>query len=264
MNEQRKVAWITGASSGIGKALVGVFYRQGYNIILSSRREEALEKVALEYGMKKDEYSLLAFDLAHTCPNSGELAKKAVAFFNRVDVLVLNGGISQRMNVFDTDEPALRNIMEINFHASACLAKAMLPHFTERKTGQIIVMSSIAGKFGFYLRPAYCASKHALHGYFDTFRLETEPYGIKTLLVCPGKIKTEISKNALTKGGQHGIMDESHANAMSAEECAQKIFSAMQKGKEEVWIGRKEILLVYIKNYFPALFRKIIRKQNPY
>lgn len=252
--------WITGASSGIGKALVGVFYKQGYNIILSSRNKDLLHQAAKEFGIPDSCYAVLEFDLENTSSNADLFAKTACSFFGKIDVLILNGGISQRMDVFETDESTLRKIMEINFFSGVCLAKALLPHFVERKKGQVIVISSIAGKFGFYLRPAYCASKHALHGYFDSFRLETEKFGIRTLIVCPGKIKTSISVNAITKNGKFGILEKSHINAMSAEVCARKIYKSMKKNKEEVWIGGKEILLVYLKNYFPFLFRKLIRK----
>lgn len=260
MNHLRPVVWITGASSGIGKALVGVFYKQGYNVILSSRNKEALHQTATELGIPDSNYAVLEFDLENASSEADSLADSACSFFGKVDVLILNGGISQRMDVFQTDEVTMRKMMEINFFSGVSLAKSILSHFMERKKGQIIVISSIAGKFGFYLRPAYCASKHALHGYFDTFRLETEKFGIRTLIVCPGKIKTAISENALTKNGRHGIMEESHEKAMSADVCAEKIFIAMKKNKEEVWVGGKEILMVYLKNYFPFLFRKLVRK----
>lgn len=263
MNSVKPVVWITGASSGIGKALVGVFYKQGYNVILSSRNKEALHQTASEFKIPNSHYAVLEFDLENASSKADSLTATACSFFGKVDVLILNGGISQRMDVFQTDEATLRKMMEINFFSGVSLAKAMLPHFTERKMGQVIVISSIAGKFGFYLRPAYCASKHALHGYFDTFRLETEKFGIRTLIVCPGKIKTAISENAITQEGKHGVMEESHIKAMSANTCAEKVFKAMIKNKEEVWVGGKEILMVYLKNYFPFIFRKMIRKIKP-
>lgn len=264
MKIQHPVVWITGASSGIGKAMAGVFYKHGYRIILSSRRKEELQKVAEEYNMEKTRFAILDFDLTGACSNAENLVQRALSFFGTVDVLVLNGGVSQRMSVLESSDAILRKMFEINFFSSVCLARCMLPHFMEKKHGQFIVISSIAGKFGFFLRPDYSASKHALHGYFDTLRLEAEPYGIRTLLVCPGKIRTSISENAWTKDGLHGKMDESHRNAMSAEEGAERIFRAMKKNKEEIWIGGKEILMVYLKNHLPFLFRKIIRKISPY
>jgi short-subunit dehydrogenase len=135
----------------------------------------------------------------------------------------------------------------------------------KQKQGKIIVISSIAGKFGFYLRSSYSAAKHALHGYFESLRLELENQGVSVLMVCPGKIKTNVSLNALSTGGkEHNQMDPSHENAMSAEECAKQIISAIITNKEEVFIGGKELLIVKIKRFFPKLFGEIVRKQSPY
>jgi short-subunit dehydrogenase len=128
-----------------------------------------------------------------------------------------------------------------------------------------VVISSIAGKFGFYLRSSYSAAKHALHGFFESLRLETESQGIRTLIVCPGKIRTKISVNAVTASGNaHNKMDESHVNALSAEECAKQIIKAILQNKEEILVGGKELLIVKIKRFFPKLFGRLIRKQSPY
>jgi short-subunit dehydrogenase len=155
--------------------------------------------------------------------------------------------------------------MEVNYFAYVNLTKAVLPYMKRQKSGHIVVVSSIAGKFGFYLRSGYSAAKHALHGFFESMRLETEKYGIKTLIVCPGKIKTNISLNAVSADGQvHNKMDQSHINAMAAEECAKQILHAVLTNKEEVLIGGKELILVKLKRYLPALFGKLIRKQSPY
>ena len=135
----------------------------------------------------------------------------------------------------------------------------------KQQSGQITVVSSIAGKFGFYLRSTYSATKHALHGYFESLRLEVEKYHISILLVCPGKIQTNISNNAmLADGTRHAKMDESHVNVMTAETCATKILNAIEKNKKEILIGRNEILTVYIKRFFPSLLYKILRKQSPF
>jgi dehydrogenase/reductase SDR family member 7B len=140
-----------------------------------------------------------------------------------------------------------------------------LPYMKRQKSGHIVVVSSIAGKFGFYLRSSYSAAKHALHGFFESLRLETEKFGIRTLMVCPGKIKTNVSYNAVnSKGEKHNEMDPSHENAMSAEECARQILKGILQNKEEILVGGKELLIVKIKRFFPGLFGKLIRKQSPY
>jgi short-subunit dehydrogenase len=134
---------------------------------------------------------------------------------------------------------------------------------TAQKSGHIIVISSISGKFGFFLRSAYSASKHALHGFYESLLLEEESNGIKVTIACPGKINTPISMNALTgEGTSHGVMDHNQETGMSAEECVKQLFQAASRNKKEVLIGNKEILAVKIKRLFPSLFWKIIRKQS--
>jgi len=153
--------------------------------------------------------------------------------------------------------------MEINYFGNVALTKALLPHFRKQKKGQIIITSSIAGKFGFFLRSSYSASKHALHGYYESLRLEELKFNINITLICPGKINTDISKNALTgKGASHNIMDHNQSTGMTVEECVHKILIATKQQKKEVYIGNKEILIVYIKRFFPWLFWKIIKKQK--
>ena len=144
---------------------------------------------------------------------------------------------------------------------SSALSKALLPIYQKQGHGKFIVISSIAGLFGFYSRSTYSAAKHALHGYFDTLRLEEENNGISVLIVCPGKIKTHVSNNALlSDGATHNILDNSHQNAMSAEECAERVIKAHLQNKEQVLIGGKELLMVYFKRYIPAVFSKLLRK----
>jgi len=256
-----KTVWITGASSGIGEALVYAFDKGNANIVISSRRIPELEKVKNNC-INKDRIFILPLDLE----KSGEfssLTQKVIEKFGRIDILVNNGGISQRANASDTSLETDRKIMEVNFFGNIALTKAVLPQMKKQKSGKIVVMSSIAGKFGFFLRSTYSASKHALHGFYESLRLEEEKNGISVLLVCPGKIKTDISLHALTgSGGSHNKMDQSQESGMPAADCAEKIMEAILKNKEEVLIGRKEIKAVNLKRLFPRLFGKVIRKQK--
>lgn len=259
-----KVVWITGASSGIGEALAVQFAKHEARLILSARREDELKRVGDFTKLAALDLMILPFDLNDTA-NASSLTAQIVNKFGRIDILINNGGYSQRANAMETSMEIDRHLMEVNYFAHVNITKAVLPYMKRQKTGRIVVISSIAGKFGFYLRSSYSAAKHALHGFFESLRLETESLGIKTLIVCPGKIKTNVSVNAVTSNGaSHNKMDESHANAMSAEVCAKKIIEAILSQKEEVFIGGKEIALVKIKRFFPALFAKIIRKQSPY
>ena len=152
--------------------------------------------------------------------------------------------------------------MEVNFFGNKKKKKKVLPKLRESK-GQVLVISSIAGKFGFFLRSSYSASKHALHGYYESLALEEEEHGISVTIACPGKINTPISTNALdAKGEKHGQMDHNQETGMAVEECTTQLLRAVAGRKREVLIGNKEIKAVTLKRFFPLLFWKIIRKQS--
>lgn len=263
-NFKDKVIWITGASSGIGEALALAFARHEARLIVSARRDDELKRVAKLTGLADLDILILPFDLSDTS-NASALTAQVMNKFGRIDILINNGGYSQRSEALETSLEIDRQLMEVNYFSYINLTKAVLPYMKRQKAGQIVVISSIAGKFGFYLRSSYSAAKHALHGFFDSLRLETEKYNIKTLIVCPGKINTNVSRNAVTaSGGKHEQHDPSHTNAMSAEECAFQIIKGIQNEKEEIYIGGKEIWMVYIRRFFPKLFGRLIRKQSPY
>ncbi len=258
-----KVIWITGATSGIGEALALDFAKREARLILSGRREDELKRVAALTKLPDLDIMILPFDLSDTSKASG-LAAQVMNKFGKIDILINNGGQSQRSNATETDEKTERNLFEVNYFSAVNLSKAVLPYMLKNKVGQIVVVSSIAGKFGFYLRSSYSAAKHALYGYFESLRLENESKGIKVLMVCPGKVKTNISINATSPNGTHNKMDESHENAISAEEAAKQIITGISKNKEEIFVGGKELMILKIKRFFPKWFGKIIRKQCPF
>lgn len=258
---KNKVVWITGASSGIGEALAKGYSALGCNVILSARREEVLH--ALSEKLPNPSF-VLPFDLEKR-NDYALLAKKVIDKFGRIDILVNNGGISQRSLATDTSEEIERKIMEVNFFSYTSLTKAILPFMMNQGGGHVVVMSSIAGKFGFYLRTSYSAAKHALQGYFESLALELEEKNINITIVCPGKIKTEISLNALnSKGERNQQMEKEHELAMGADECAARIIEAVNSKKKEILIGGKEVKAVWLKRFFPAVFNKIIKNQKPY
>lgn len=265
MNQfNNKVIWITGASSGIGEAAVYEFAKLGTKIILSARRKEELERVAKQSGLSQENYLILPFDLMDIASFKSQV-EAAISKFGKIDYLFNNGGFSQRSEASVTPLELDRKIMEVNYFANIALAKEVLPHMLKNKSGHIIVISSIAGKFGFYLRSSYSAAKHALHGFYESLRLENYKNNIHVLIVCPGKVKTNISLNAVTESGaKHNQMDESHVNSMSAKECAIQIIEAIKTNKEEILVGGKELKAVWMKRHFPKWFSKIIRKQSPY
>src|ERR1700757_2968814 len=238
----KKVVWITGASSGIGEALVFALAKQGAKIVLSARNESALQAVVQKANLTSDNYLIIPFDLVDTS-KAENYVQQILQKFNHIDVLINNGGMSQRGEALATTTETERNLFEINYFAQVALVKAVLPIMIKQQSGQITVVSSIAGKFGFYLRSSYSAAKHALHGYFESLRLEIEKKNINVLIVCPGKIDTPISINAVGEGGnKHNKQDESHVGAMTATQCAKHIIDAIESNKKEVHIGGKELL----------------------
>ena len=260
---KNKVVWITGASSGIGEALAKALAKEGAKLVLSSRREEELNRVKKDISLNDDEAFVLPLDLAETS-KIDEYTQQVIAKFGRIDILINNGGVSQRSFTKDTPISIDRKIMEINFFGTVAITKSVLPYMLKQKSGNIVATSSIAGKFGFYYRSAYSASKHALHGFFESLRMEIYKDNVNVLLVCPGKIKTNISLNAITNDGEkHSKMDSSTLNGYSADACANKILEAIKTNKEEIFVGGMELRSVLVKRLFPTLFSKLIRKQKP-
>jgi dehydrogenase/reductase SDR family protein 7B len=258
-----KVVWITGASSGIGEALAVQFAKSGALLVLSSRRLVELERVKNRATLGDDQCMLLSLDLG--APNNYDLlVKEILTRFGKIDVLINNGGISQRSLAIETPLEIDRRIMEVNFFGAVALTKAVLPVMQKQKGGRIVAISSIAGKFGFHLRSAYAASKFAMAGFFESLRFEIEKDGVQVHLVYPGKIKTDISLHALKADGSvHGKMDKSQELGITADECARIIIQSMVKGKMEILIGRKELIPVYLKRISFSLFYFILKKVKP-
>jgi len=256
---QDRTIWITGASSGIGEALAVGLAKKGNRIILSARRKEELQRVKERCEGEGGQAKVLVLDLLEL-KDGEELVKEAYELFGSLDVLINNGGITQRSRVYETPLENHQRIMQINYFSAVSLSVEALKIFKSQGHGQIVGISSIVGYFGFKLRCAYSASKHALKGFLESMRLEETDNGIEVSVVYPGSISTELSQHAMKKdGSNHGTIDPRHIQGMSAEQCAKRIISGMEKNKPEILVGKKEILLVYIKRFFPFLFYRIAK-----
>lgn len=253
--------WITGASSGIGEALAYDLSRRGARLVLSSRRADVLHAVR-ERCARPDDHLVVPLDLADP-PSIQDAADRVLGTAHAVDILVNNGGISQRSTARETDMDVVRRVMEINFFGTVGLTKAVLPTMLGRKRGHIVITSSIVGTFGTPMRSAYAASKHALHGYFDSLRAETHDDGIRVTMVCPGFVATEVGANAVTSDGTPlGETRQVEPKGIPPEDCAQAIATSIQENKAEVVIGGWETAGVYVKRIAPGLFRRVIRTIN--
>ncbi len=263
MKYTNKTVWITGASSGIGEALAKAYYNDGANLILSSRREDALKNVKFDLGNDDTRIKILTLDLTKSDTFATKTAD-ALSFFGTIDVLVNNGGISQRSIFEETKLDTVRRIMEVNYFGSVGLTREVIPHMIAQKSGHIVVTSSVAGKIGTKYRTAYAGSKHAVQGFFDSLRQEMYEHNIGVTLVCPGPIKTNITKNALTGDGtSFGKMGDMHESAMDADEMVNKVWNRLRSGKEEIIIsGWKERMALIVKRISPRLLNKILKKSK--
>ena len=257
-----KLIWITGASSGIGEALAYEWSKQGARLILSARREKELERVK-EACAHSDRCTIVPLDLSKQ-HDIEATAERLLEQFGCIDILVNNGGISQRSLAIETDVSVDRRIMEVDYFSGVILSKKLLPAMISKGSGHIVAISSIVGKFGFPLRSAYSAAKHAMHGFYESVWAELHTQGICVTVVCPGRILTNVSLNALTKDGSpHGVMDHGQENGITAETCARKIIKAVRKNKKEIYIGKKDLLMIYFKRYIPWLYYKLVSKVKP-
>ncbi len=262
MKLKNKVVWITGASSGIGEHLALALAKRGNKLILSSRRLEELTRVAKQCESLGGQAKILTLDLQD--PNLHGKGAEALQLFGNIDVLINNGGISQRSYGRDTSIEIDRKFFEINFFSAVTLTKSILPHMIERKSGQIVAISSVVGFFGFGMRTAYSATKHAMKGFFESLRIEEAPNGVEVNVVYPGSIQTNISKNALNEAGSaHDKLDPRQARGMPADVCAERIIRGMERNKADILVGRRELILVYLRRYFPGLFYRAVSKIAP-
>lgn len=263
MNFNNKTIWITGASSGIGKAFAIEVSKYKTQLILSSRNKEKLEDVANSCRKNNCKTYVIPMDMSDE-----KSIDSALIIINKnkikIDGLFQFAGISQRSLVTETPIILDRKIFETNFFGIVYLTKLVLPLMIENGGGQIAVTSSIVGKFGFPYRSAYSAAKHALHGFFESLRAENKGNNILVSIIIPGRVKTNISLNALSKDGkERGIMDEGINNGISAEKSAKIIYKGLKKNRKEILVGGKELLMVHIRRFFPALYYNLSSKIKP-
>lgn len=255
-----KVIWITGASSGIGEELARQLSAYDTKLILSSRRKEELERVKASLKTGADNVYVLPLDLGDPASLPAK-AREAQETFGRIDILVNNGGMTQRALAMETPVEADRRIMEVNYFSGVILTKAVLPGMLKRGYGHIIAMSSVTGKFGFPLRSAYAASKHAMAGFFETVCAEYYHQGIRITVVFPGQIQTNISLGAIgPEGKPYNVMDPGQEHGMPVDQCVRDIINGVRKDKREIFPGGKEILLIHIKRFLPGLSFRLARK----
>lgn len=262
---QNKVAWITGASSGIGEALVYELVKGGARVIISARREAELKRVQQQAGVSGSIY-VLPLDLEATDTLEAAV-RKAISAFGQIDIMIHNGGISQRSFVKDTLPAVQRRIMEVDYFSYTELTRLLLPYFHQQQSGHFVVVSSVMGKIGTPMRSAYAAAKHALHGYFDCLRAEVWKDHIKVTLITPGYIRTNVTLNAITAAGEKLNKEgKDISNGHPADKTARQILRAIQHGKYEQYVGKafsKEWLAIHLMRFFPSFAIRVFRTAVP-
>lgn len=257
-----KVVWITGASSGIGKALAAECALKGAQVVLSARRLDELEKVRnslqnserhISVAMDITDESQVRHAYAHVLKEKG-----------RIDWLINNAGLSQRALIADTTMQTERAIMEIDYFSQVFLTKLVLPTFLAQKSGRIAFVSSVAGLLGTQYRATYSAAKAAIHMWANSLRAEVAQEGVKVSVIFPGFVKTNVSFNALNGAGKpQAHQDDAIETGLDADAFAQQTVSALIKGDEYIVIGgRKEKLGVLVSRLSPTTLYKMIRKMK--
>ena len=254
---KNKIIWITGASSGIGKALAIELSKQGAYLLLSARSIQKLEetKSALTY---PEQAEIILLDMSNS-EQISNITSNTLQRHGHIDILINNAGISQRSLTLDTDMDVYHKLMNINYFGVIQMSKLLLPSMISRQNGHIITITSVNGKLGSYMKSGYAGSKHALHGFFDSLRAEIDGSGVDITLITPVYVQTDISMNALTKDGTpQKSMDSNTAKGIPASVFAQRAIKLIAKGKAEIIIaGGIETLGLYMKRFWPSMLRKL-------
>jgi len=256
---KNKVVWITGASSGIGEAVALALIDEGATVIASAPFLEELETVKNK-ASRPENFHCVVLDLLQ--PETLEpLAKRMIEQFERIDILINNAGVSQRALAVDTPIEVDRKIMEIDYFGAVILTKAVLPQMILQGGGHLVCTSSLVGVFGFPLRSAYSAAKHAMHGFFESVRIENYQHNVKVNIIIGGRIKTNVSLNAVMADGKaYGKMDAGQNKGITPEKAARQILNGIRKNKPEILVGSTELLMLRIKRWLPKLHGFLSRK----
>jgi dehydrogenase/reductase SDR family protein 7B len=262
-----KTVWITGASAGLGEALAHRFAERGARLLLSARRVERLERVRdallgsrarARASTHASDVELLPLDLADHLSLHAK-AGQALTRMGRIDVMVHNAGVGQRGLVTESSFAVDRQLIDVNYLGPVALTKALLPSMLEARAGHFVVISSVLGLMSMKRRAGYCASKHALHGYFNALRAEVHDQGVRVLLVCPGHIDSEFSQQALDADGRpHGVNDAGTRVGLSPDACAEQTVRGLQRGDAEIYPAKWETAGVYLNRLAPSLMRKVV------
>lgn len=256
-----KTIWITGASSGIGEALTYELSKLGCTLVISARNSEQLYTIRNKCSYP-ERVHVIPLDLEDYI-KMDELVHQAISTAGQIDMLINNAGISQRSLIIETELEVYKKLMDINYLGTVSLTKSLLPHFVKQGNGHFVTVTSLMGKFGSPYRSGYCGAKHALHGFFDVLRMEHEKDGVLVTLICPGFVNTKVAINALTGKGESQLSnDNATEKGMDPTIFAKKMIKAIRQQKFEAYIGKKEVMGVYLKRLIPKLLHSVVLKSK--
>jgi len=253
-----KVVLLSGATGGIGTALAFAFGDAGARLILLDLDPDALAKLASRLEARGVESRTAVCDVRaeRACDAAMRVAEEA---FGGVDVVIANAGISHRSLFVDTEPEVLRRVMDVNFFGAVNLVRAGLASVRARR-GQLIAISSVAGFAPLVGRTGYAASKHALHGFFDSLRSELHDAGVDVMVVCPAFTDTRLAQNALSGDG-HELGDATRATAggaMTPEHVADAVLRAARRRRRLLPISPIAHASLWLARLAPRLYERVM------
>lgn len=258
MKLNNKIVIITGASSGIGKALAQEFARRGANLVLAARQYVTLCEIAQTL---QDQYHIKA--VAVQCDVAVEsdcehLISQAIITFGKIDILINNAGIAMRALFKDVDVQVLKTLMDVNFWGTVYCTKYALPEIIKTQ-GSVVGVSSIAGYKGLPGRTGYSASKFAMNGFLDALRVENLKTGVHIMTACPGFTASNIRNTALNKdGNQQGESTLHEEKMMTSEEVAKIIADGVEARERTLIMTGQGKLTVFLSKLIPGVLDKLV------
>jgi len=259
-----KVVWITGASSGIGRGLALECAKAGARLIISARRKAPLDELSEQLrGLpNRPQVAVIQLDITdHT--SIAKKTEEAASIYGRIDMLINNAGISQRSLIKDLSYEVVDTVVRTDLLGVIDLTLAVLKYMYKAECGHIVVTSSVMGKINTPFRSAYCAAKFGLHGFFSCLLAESANENIDVTVLVPGRVKTEISKNALNgKGIPQGFSDSGISEGVRVEKISPFILDAIAKRKFEYYFALTPLLRLglFLNKFAPGVYRALVSK----
>ncbi|MGV3548010.1 MAG: SDR family oxidoreductase [Pedobacter sp.] len=268
MGLKNKIVVITGASSGIGRALAEEMAKRGADLVLGARQYVTLCEITADLQQKYNVKALAVQTDVTKEEDCKVLIDQAILTFGKIDLLINNAGLSMRALFKDVDLAVLKNLMDVNFWGTVYCTKYALPEIL-KTTGSVVAVSSIAGYRGLPGRTGYSSSKFAMNGFMECLRTELLKTGVHVMVACPGFTTSNIRVAALAQDGQaHGETSMEEGKMMSAEEVAVRICDGIEQRKRTLIMTRQGKLAVWVNKLFPKfadkkVFELFTKEKNP-